>query len=153
MQEILTGAVAYTLAVAFGGYNTLIDFKKILNNEKIFDYFKKLNKLTYQEFGSFKENIKAIIQTDSNHYIGEFEIDILTNKNYLIDVKCSKLEFCSSWIQQLFVYALCIKKYMNIKVDKIIVLNPITNKNYSLNLGKFLNYDFLLKWCDKNFIL
>ncbi|MDE5651645.1 MAG: hypothetical protein K2H80_01095, partial [Ureaplasma sp.] len=107
LKKILNGTVAYTLAIAFGKDNVLIDFEKILNNKKIFDYFKILNKKVYQEFGDFKENIKTIIKTDSNHYIGEFEIDILTNKNYLIDVKCSKFEFKTSWIKQLFVYALC----------------------------------------------
>lgn len=153
LQNILSGTVAYTFAIAFGENDALLDFEKILNNKKIFEYFKKLNKKVYQEFGNFQKNVKEIIKTDPNHYIGEFEIDILTNKNYLIDVKCSKKEFDASWIKQLFTYALCIKKYMNIQIDTIVVLNPITNKNYSLNLNKFLDYDLWIKWCDKNFII
>lgn len=153
LGNILTHTIAYTFAIAFGGNEALNDFEKILNNEKIFEYFKKLNKKTYQEFGNFQENAKEVIQTDPNHYIGEFEIDFITNKNYLIDVKSSKKDFETSWIRQLFTYALCIKKYKNIEIKRIVVLNPITNKNWFLDLEEFLDYDLWLKWCDKNFII
>lgn len=55
LDNILTRTIAYTFAIAFGGNEALNDFEKILNNEKIFEYFKKLNKKHIKNLVIFKK--------------------------------------------------------------------------------------------------
>lgn len=152
LHNYLDGSVAYSFAIKNNGPKFMLDIKNFLNNKTLlkqcFDKAKWLktnigNLIDSKElFNSFS----PIIMHEYQSLIDCFELDMITDKNIIVDLKTSQSLFKKEWLYQLLLYYLILKRYDFCKFDKIAIYNPLLGKLYILDPHNIIDIDEIYSW-------